>query len=148
VRDTIRDRIVAERVSSNAKKHADALFATLEKDHDLAALATANELEVTKQVGIGRNAMNVDRALVDAVFAMPRPASDKPSYRLVALADDAYALVELVKATDGDPSKLDDKTREAARSTVAQARGSLLAREFVDALRKHTEIKISEDRLP
>ncbi len=148
VRDTIRDRIIAERVASAAKKHADALFATLEKDHDLAALATANDLEVTEQVGIGRNAMNVDRTVVGAVFAMPRPTTDKPSYRLVALADDAYALVELLKATDGDPSKLDEKTREAARNTIVQARGSLFAREFVEALRNRSEIKVSEDRLP
>lgn len=148
VRDAIRDRIIAERVASTAKARAEEWFAALEKDRDLTALATAHDREVVKQVGIGRNAMNVDRALVGAVFAMPRPEPGKPSQRLVALADDTYALVELENATDGDPSKLDEKTREAARNTIAQARGSLLAREFVDALRKNTEIKIAEDRLP
>lgn len=148
VRDTIRERIIAGRVADAAKSRAESLFARLQEKHDLDALASENDLEVQKQVGVGRNPLNVDHDIVDAVFAMPRPSPGEPNHRLVPLSGDRYALVELVKATDGDPSKLDERTREAARNTLVQARGGLLASEFVDALRAHTRIRISEERLP
>lgn len=146
VRDQVRGRIIAERVSKEAKAHADALFAELGKGETLDQLAAAQKLKVEEQKGIGRDAANVDSALVKAAFEMARP-QDKPGTRLVALGGDAYALVELVKVVDGDPSKLDAKTKEAARNTLAEGSGSEAVREFLAALRRDTKITVSESRM-
>lgn len=146
VRDQVRGRIIAERTSKEAKAHADALFAELGKGETLDQLAAAQKLKVEEQKGIGRDAANVDGALVKAAFEMPRP-QDKPGTRLVALGGDVYALVELVKVVDGDPSKLDAKTKEAARNTLAEGSGSEAVREFLAALRRDTKITISESRM-
>ncbi|MGN6520973.1 MAG: SurA N-terminal domain-containing protein [Dokdonella sp.] len=147
VSEAVRKRIVSERTAKQAKDHADALFAELGKDKTLDALATSENLKVEEQKGVGRDAANLDSRLVSAVFSMPRPAGDQPSYRLVDLGGDSYALVQLTGVTDGDPSKLDAKTREAARNTLQQQSSSAVTREFVDAIRKATKVSISESKL-
>jgi len=146
VREKVRASILAERASKQAKAQADSLYAELGKGRTLDELVAERKLKIEEQKGIGRDAANVDSALVKAAFEMPRP-KDKPGTRLVDLGGDTYALLELDKVVDGDPSKLDAKTKEAARNTLAQSAGSEVVREFVAALRRDTKVKISEERL-
>ena len=84
--------------------------------------------------------------MVKAAFPLPRQPQGKSS-QLVDLGGDSYALIQLDNVVDGDPSKLDAKTKEAARTTLAQGAASAVTREFVAALRKGTKIKVSEDKL-
>jgi peptidyl-prolyl cis-trans isomerase D len=147
VKDSVRGRILAERVSAQAKARADALLADLGKGQTLDQLAATDKLKVEQQKDIGRDAANIDSALVKAVFAMPRPQAGKADDRVVDLGADAYALVQLDGVVDGDPSKLDAKTKEAARNTLTQGAGASVAREFVASLRKDAKIKKSEARL-
>jgi peptidyl-prolyl cis-trans isomerase D len=78
---------------------------------------------------------------------LPRPQADKPVVGKVATANDAYALVALDAVKDGDPSKLDAKTREAARNQLRQGVGGEAVHGFVDSLRKDAKIEIAEDRM-
>jgi peptidyl-prolyl cis-trans isomerase D len=55
--------------------------------------------------------------------------------------------MQLTAVTDGDPSKLDAKTREAARNTLQQQMSMAVTREFVEAIRKATKVSISESKL-
>jgi len=147
VRGTVREKIIAERAAKDSKTRADAVFAQLTTGTTLDALAATNKLKVEDQKGVGRAGATVDSALVNAAFSMPRPAAGKPSQKLVELGGDIYALVQLDAVVDGDPSKLDAKTREAARNTLVQGAGTSASHEFVEALRKGTKIKLSEDRM-
>jgi peptidyl-prolyl cis-trans isomerase D len=147
VREQVRKHIIAERTSNQAKAHADELFAALGKGETLEQVAEANKLKVETQQGIGRDAVNVDSAIVSAAFALPRPQPDKPQRQLVALGGDAYALLQLDAVVDGDPSKLDAKTKEAARNALAEGLATTATREFVDALRAAADIRVSEARL-
>jgi peptidyl-prolyl cis-trans isomerase D len=143
VRDQVRSRIIAERVSKQAKEHADALLGELSAGKSLAALG----LKVEEHKGIGRDAATVDGNLTAAAFAMPRPQSGQPSHRVVDLGGDSYALLELDNVVDGDPSSLDATSREAARNTLRQGAGAAVSRDFVAALRKSMKISISLDKL-
>jgi peptidyl-prolyl cis-trans isomerase D len=147
VKDAVRGKILAERVSKEAKERANALFAELGKGQTLDQLAGTDKLKVEDQKGIGRDAANVDSMLVKSVFAMPRPAQGKPGSQLVDLGGDGYALVQLDAVTDGDPSTLDAKTKDAARNTLAQSIGAVVSREFIAALRKDTKIQKNVSRL-
>ncbi len=147
VKDTVRGKMLAERVAKEAKTRADALFADLGKGQTLEQLASAGKFKVDEQKGIGRDAATVDSALVRAAFAMARPQPGKPSNQLVELGGDSYALVQLDNVVDGDPSTLDAKTKDAARNTLAQGIGAVVSREFIAALRKDTKIQKSPNRL-
>ena len=115
----IKAKIVGERAAKKAKARADELYAALGKGETLEQVATANKLKVESQQGIGRDAANLDSALVKAAFALPRPQEGKPQIQLVELGGDAYALLQLDSVTDGDPSKLDIKTLQDAYDNVA-----------------------------
>ena len=147
VRDQVKARIIAERTAKNAKDRADKLYAEFEKGETLEKIAEANKLKVDTQKDIGRDAGSVDTPIVRAAFTLPRPSADKPERQLVTLGGDAYALLELDSVTDGDPSKLDAKTKQAARNTLAEAISSTTTREFVDALRSDSKIRVSEERI-
>ncbi|HEX7770061.1 MAG TPA: peptidyl-prolyl cis-trans isomerase, partial [Dokdonella sp.] len=141
VRDRVRERIVAERLQREAKERADRLYGELKSGKSLSDIATTAGTTVEEQKGVGRQAANLDGQLVEAVFQMPRPKSEAVT-RMVDLGGNSYALVQLDQVVDGTTQGLDDKTREAARTTLQQGVAAATSSEFVDALRK--EIKITQ----
>ena len=145
VRDTVKARILAERVQKQAKERADALFAELGKGKSLDDVAAG--LKVDEQKGVGREAANLDSRLVGGAFSMARPQDGKSVNKLVDLGGDSYALVQLTGVTDGVTTGLDAKTREAARNTLDESIGAEASRDFVASLRKATKISVSENRL-
>ncbi len=147
VKELVRSRVLAERTAKQAKERADKLFAELGKGETLDKIAEANKLKVEAEQGIAREAVNVDSAIVAAAFALPRPTADKPQRQLITLGGDSYALLQLDGVVDGDPSKLDAKTKEAARNTLAGAVAQTTAREFVDALRAGSKVRVSAEKL-
>lgn len=147
VREQVKSRIIAARISEEARAKADALLAEAEAGKSLEELAAAHASKVEEQKGVGREAANVDSALVQAAFAMPRPQADKVEQRVVELGGDAFALLVLDKVVDGDPSQLDAKTREAARNALREGYGSEAASGLIAALRKTTKIQVFEDKL-
>jgi peptidyl-prolyl cis-trans isomerase D len=147
VRADIRKTLADQQLSKLAHERADVLFGRVQKGESLDALATELKLKAVDEKDIGRNAANLDRKLVDEVFKLSRPQTDKPVAGEVALADDAYALVSLGAVKDGDPTKLDAKTREAALNQLRQGVGSEAVHGFIDSLRKEAKIEIAEDRM-
>jgi peptidyl-prolyl cis-trans isomerase D len=147
VRDDIRKKLIAQDAAKAARERADTLYARLQKGETLDTVAADAKVKPTEEKGIGRNAANLDRQLVQAVFNLDRPQQGKPVVGRVGLADDAYALVALDATAQGDPSKLDPKTKEAARNILRQGLGMEATRGFVDSLKKAADIKVAEDRL-
>ena len=147
VRDDIRKTLTDQQIARAAHERADTLYARLNKGESLDKLADELKLKAQDEKDIGRNAANLDRKLVDAVFKLDRPQNSKPVDGETALADSTFALIELTSVKDGDPGKLDAKTREAARNTLRQGLGTLAVRGYVDSLRKSAKVEIAEDRL-
>jgi peptidyl-prolyl cis-trans isomerase D len=147
VREDIRKKLVEDQLAKQAKEQADTLFARLQKGESLDQVAAALKLKVDSEKDIGRNAANVDGTLVREVFKLAHPAGGKPVDAQIALGNDSYALVALTGFTDPDPSKLDAKTREAARNQIAQGYSAEVVRGFLDVLRKDAKVEVVEDRL-
>jgi peptidyl-prolyl cis-trans isomerase D len=147
VRDEIRQKLVGQEVAKAARERADTLFGRLSKGESLEKVAGEVGAKVEDGKDIGRNAANLDHALVDAAFALDRPQDGKPVPGKATLAGDAYALIELTTVHDADPSKLDAKTREAARNQLRQGVGTEAVRGYIDSLRKGAKIEVAEDRL-
>ncbi len=147
VRAQISQRILAARTGSEAKLRADELLARVLKGEALDAVASELKLEVKDDKGIGRNAVSVDTPIRDAVFAMPRPAEGQSRFELVALPDNAYALVALDRVAESDPTTLDAATREAAKNSLQQTVGYQAATDFIAALRASMDIVVAEERM-
>lgn len=147
VRDVIRQRVLTERAEAAAKQRADALYAKLRQDGDLAAVAAEAGVQVQTAAGVGRDAQQPDAALVEAVFRMPYPAGGKPGTALVPLAHGAFALVALDAVHAGDPAKVAPAERAMLRQQLARLYGTEAAREFIAALRSGAKIDVAEDRM-
>lgn len=147
VRADIQRGIIQARLSKQAKEHADALFARLEKGEPIESIAEELKVPVGEEKAIGRSAVNVDSALIKAAFDLARPAADKSRVQLVELTNDEFALLKLDNVTDADPTAVDLPTRESARTTLQQATSNAVARDFVAALRAGMDITVVEDRM-
>jgi peptidyl-prolyl cis-trans isomerase D len=135
-------------VAKATKARAEALLARALKGESLDALAPEVGRPVTDVPKMTRQAPSPQLApLVDAAFRLPRPAAGKTEVALAKLAPDRYALVTVVSVTDGDLVGLDAATRTALKKQLAQGRGAMDARAFIQGLRKQYQVKIAEDRL-
>ncbi|MEP6882407.1 MAG: SurA N-terminal domain-containing protein [Dokdonella sp.] len=147
VRADIQRSLVEARASKQAKAHAEALFARLEKGESIDSIAKELKLEVTEEHGIGRSAVKVDAALVKSAFSLSRPSNEKTQVQLVTLPNDEYALLRLDNVADADPTAVDMPTRESARNTLQQSTSTAVSQEFLAALRASMDIKVAEDRM-
>ena len=147
VREQIRRKLADQELAKQAREQSDLLLGRLQKGETLEQIAGPLKLKIEQEKDIGRNASNVDQVIVSEAFKLPRPQEGKPSAGEVALVNDAHALIVLDSVKDGDPAKLDAKSRDAARNQLAQSIGSESVRGYVDSLRKSAKIEIAEDRL-
>lgn len=138
---SIRDELKTEKARAKAKADADAALAALASGKSLEAVATAASVSVQAPAPIRRDASTLSRALVEALFKLPRPAGDKPSLGEATLEGGEIAVLVLVKVDDS----LDDKARDAARSDVASARDARGGAEFAAyraALQKRIDVDV------
>ena len=143
----IRQSILAERVDAAARKHAQALFADLQKGHDLDKVAAAANVAVQPLAGAHRGQSGVSAELIDAAFKMPHPAKDKPQFTMVSLGSGSYALVALDAVHAGKSADLDKQQLASLRSQMQQAYALTATQEFLDVLRKDAKIEIAKDRM-
>jgi peptidyl-prolyl cis-trans isomerase D len=147
VREQVAAGMRAEARALAARERVDALMARLQSgEASLEALAEELEVDVVNAEGIGRNAVNHDSRLLAEVFRLPHPA-ESPHQALVALAGDAYALVELTGVTAGDPAAVDAAARRQARETLASGASMGETRAFIEALKARSRIRVADDRL-
>ncbi len=147
VREQISKLLTDKQIAAQAKEQAGVLYARVTKGETLEQIAAPLKLKVEQEKDIGRSAVNLDQTLVAEVFKLTRPQEGKTSTALVALTNDAYALVALDSVKDADPAKLDAKSREAARNQLTQSIGEEAVRGYIDTLRKSAKVEIAEDRL-
>lgn len=146
----VRDQVVAQLKSEAARARTEALAESLRQKIGSGATldAVAQELgaEVQTGAGIGRQALNLDPALVAEAFKLARP-TDKPVTAIVDLRPGAHAVVEVVKVVDGDPKAIDAAERERMRQQLLTAAQGTESRGLVDVLRDAADVRVAEDRL-
>ncbi len=88
----------------------------------------------------------MDKRLVDAVFAAPRP-KDQPAVGQVDLGRQGYAVYALEAVKDADPTTADAALKEKVRRQLAQRRGADYYVGYRAGLRKAADVKINADQL-
>jgi peptidyl-prolyl cis-trans isomerase D len=148
VHDKVLADLGADRLAKASKARADALLERARKGESLDALAGEVSRTVADLPGMTRQAPNPQlQPLSDAAFRLPAPASGKNEAGLAKLAPDHYALVVVTSVTAGDTSVITPEVRSRLREELANARGAIDSRSFIDALRKQFTIQVVEDRL-
>ncbi|NII10287.1 SurA N-terminal domain-containing protein [Oleiagrimonas sp. C23AA] len=146
VADQIRQDIISDRVDAQAKKHADALLAKLDKGADLdKVVADAKSVQDVK--GAKRGQQGVPAPVLQQAFTMPHPAKGKSRYALADLGHGKYALVAVDAVHAGDLSQVSKPERTMLRAQMQRAIGTEATQEFIDALRKRTDVKEVPSRM-
>lgn len=143
----IRATILDQRVQAQASKHADALYAELEKQASLDKVLAGSKAEVKTLKGASRGQQGLPPVLLQKVFSMPHPGKGKPSYATVDLGAGRFALVALDAVHPGDLSKVGKTERNLLRTQMQRAIGAEATQEYIDALRRRSEVKVVASRL-
>ncbi|MEO7149123.1 MAG: SurA N-terminal domain-containing protein [Rhodanobacteraceae bacterium] len=146
-RDAIRNDILQARADAKAKQQAGALFAQLQKNGDLDAVAKSANQQVKQASAVERDAKSFDPQLLDAVFKMPRPLAGKPGSVLVPLSGGHYALVALGEVRNGDVASFPKTERDVLRTQISQAIGTQDVLGLIDVLRVKAKVETAPDRM-
>lgn len=147
VRDQVVAAIVAEKAREATLERARSLESRFVGGESLDTIAAEIGSPVEAATGAGRRSLELDRAVLDAAFGLPRPAEGTVSRARRELPDGTQVLIEVARVVDGDPSSVDEAARNAARQQLLAAIAAEESRAFVAALRAATPVEIVEERL-
>lgn len=139
----IKDEASAKLAEEKAKSFEERFM----KGESLDVLATELSLTPTSLTGIGRSAINQDRQIVTQAFKLPRPDGSTPSRGKLKMSEGTYALIEVTKVVDGDPTKAVQAQRDAIRVQLEQSASMSESRALVEALREQMDVRVVEERM-
>jgi len=141
VREQIRGELKAAAALDKAKAEADALVKQVEAGALLANAALERQHVATALGAVRRDAQNVDRALLDVAFRLPRPVAGKVSVGKADLPGGEIAVIALAEVKDATP-ETDDS---AFKQQSTQLKDALAGAEF-SSFRNDLERRLGVDR--
>lgn len=148
VRARIEKRLRQQKAAARARAEGVSILKQLRKSG--AALSSVKGragLDYHPLASIQRDDQNLDPALTQAIFRMPRPGAHRRLLDGVALSNGDYALVALHGIENGDPAKLSAKRRSQIGEELAARQGNAEFDAYVEALRQKGKVKEYPDRL-
>ncbi len=136
VREDIVKRVQIEKATSELNELADTLVTQLEGGADIEALAADNEGEFST-AEVERAGGDVDRALVQQLFTMPKPAEGSASYRTAA---DSNGDIVVIAFTGVLAAESDDPVEITASAAPANSEFDSL----VSAIEEDADIERNE----
>ncbi len=108
--DEVREQIVASLVSEQtrvlARSAGNSIETAVESGANMQKLAADNNAAYTAPKKVTRSTANMPRALLDAIFSAPRPATGRPSVGGISLATGDFAIFSVGSVTPGHPAAL------------------------------------------
>lgn len=146
VSDQIRERIIRQRASTEARAQAERLASAIGSDGSaLEAVAEQEGLEVQQPEAVGRFDFDHGADFVAALFRLPAPV-DQPAVHILPKAD-GYAVVRLEAVIPGNPATAEEIERMIARQQILFGRADEEFASLLAYLRENTRIRVVEDRL-
>lgn len=104
VADKVREQLKDSAAKAKAGAEADALLAAITGGVSFDGAVKAQNLTLVSPPPATRDAKDLDKAMLEALFAMPRPGEGKPSLRKLGLDNGEVAVLALQKVgEDGTP---------------------------------------------
>ena len=120
------------------------LATLLEAGSDTELFLADNELQWRSEVAVRRTQSNVNREIIESIFALPAPASGSVSRSQLSLTNGTFVMAELTSVTEGSFDALADAEKSAMRESVVGDLGSSELRAFVANLRETGDIVVPE----
>ena len=123
------------------------LATLLETGSDTELFLADNELQWRSEAAVRRTQSNVNREIIESIFALPAPASGSVSRSQLSLANGTFVMAELTSVAEGSFDALADAEKSAMQESVVGDLGSSELRAFVANLRETGDIVVPESDL-
>lgn len=120
------------------------LATLLESGSDTELFLEENELEWRSEVAVRRTQSNLNREIIESIFALPAPADGSVSRSQLSLANGTFVMAELTSVAEGSFDALAEAEKSAMRESVVGDLGSSELRAFVANLRETGDIVVPE----
>lgn len=147
VNEMIIERLLSEATQKIAREKGEEVLNKLKSGTAQSEVASEFKLNWSAAESITRDAGQVQRGVVNALFAMPHPLADKPNFTGVVLPNGDYSVIAFSAVTEFDPSTVDSaKHQTAKRQLEASTAESLLSALRAD-LRQSADVTIFHKNL-
>jgi len=142
VADALRGELRSEAAKAQAKADAAKLLAELRAGKPLAEAATALGAELRQPGALRRDNAGEDRALVQALFKLPRPAAGKPQFGEVTLSTGNVAVIALSAVQE--PAAAAPEEIKALRQRLRELQAGNEFGAYQKLIGQKVEIKLEE----
>jgi peptidyl-prolyl cis-trans isomerase D len=147
VEQQVKQQVIQEKAREATQSAGAAALKQLTTGEASAALAKSLALEWKASGAVTRSAKDIDSTVLKQAFKLAKPAAGGASYGGVVLSSGDYALIQLDKVVDGDPTAMDKAAREALKRRLAGVQASNAQLNLVDTLKAPAKISVSSDEL-
>ncbi len=150
VEGEIRGQLAREQGRAQALREGQAALAAARAGETLQALSQRLGLPLQQPGWLQREpaeGQQADTALLQGLFAMPRPQGDRPEFALVETKDGDQALLALSAVEDGDPAAADPAARTALKAQLEAAAAAQEFRAYMAGLRGALDVKIYPEQM-
>lgn len=147
VREDIRATLVQVRAEERARELGQQVLTAIRGGQAPEAAAAEHSLKWQPPATVGRNAPELDPAVLRTAFAMPRPQPGASTTDGVSLPDGDYAVVVLTGVIDGDPAAADAGQRRRITQQLVRGFGDNDYLYYNETLRADAEVVIRRDNL-
>lgn len=141
VKDLVAAQVRNQKASEEAQRTGKEILAQIMQGESFDVLAKKYAFEWQKPGLIGRDNKDVNPALVQTLFKMPKPVGDKPVYQGMSLRSGDYAVITLFAVAEGDTSKQDETARSKAQAALLQAYRQSEQTAFKEQLKQQADIE-------
>jgi len=146
VSDTIRERLIRERASDQARSRAREMAQAIGPAGDeLENVAEEAELEVQSLERVARYDFQHGGDFVNALFRLPAPG-DQPSVHVLPKGRN-FTVVRLEAVIPGNPAAASEMERMSARQQLRFAQMGYEVAGLIEYLRENTRVRVVEERL-
>jgi peptidyl-prolyl cis-trans isomerase D len=149
--DEVRDRIVTrlkfEKGRQQAEGKGQAAIQELRKGTDPEMVAVQQGFSWQEATRVGRDAGNLNRAVVRAAFRAGVPGPGQTVFDGVSLGTGSYAIVAVTGVSDPDPGTLPEAERNAARKELVEQVAARAWSRFLDAGKAAAEVQVYRGNL-
>lgn len=144
--DEVRDSIVAalhqQRSSELAREQAASLLTGIEQGTAMADFAAQTGVSIGSRQVIQRDSDGFEPDVIEAVFAMPRPASEGYTSHLLGLGNGDQLVLVLHEVVDADPAEADAAQRAQVEQLLRRVNAIASSEAMLSSIREKTDITI------
>lgn len=147
VREQIAVQMRGKAARDKAAAMADELLSKLKGGAKLETAARDAGLEVVQAGFVARSDGAQPASVVEAAFALGKPAGREPRFGTAQLAGGGTAVVAVDEVRDGDPDAVAQQEREFIERLLVRANGMVEAGAMIDDMRERADVSVDEEVL-